>query len=414
MNKINRFYYPSKFKNAKLSLFGLFFLLLVNNQSSWGQQIIGQFPTLDGSFESNATPIFTTVATTSNTPRSTWGPVTSKSTLTISNTAPFARSGNYYSNSAISSSTNYFFTPTASIGAINASTSYVVQFFGWKNQTSSARGISVSITPDVTFGTPVSVGSIVGTASANAISTEWAKYSAVVTSGAGSEILGTVKLTGSGGGSFSNVLIDDFCMYAGTSVDSTPPPSATAATTSILGTTANVSWTASSDVDGGGYLVIRYSSLPNADNDPNQNGIYSIGNTINNGTGSLIGTVVYIGTSTSFIDIPDNSVPLCYYKIYTVDKAFNYSDEIQPTLAINDLSFSENNVFIYKNSETFTVNSSEAISKIEVFDIQGRLILVQKNINANSAIIKDLNNIKQVLIVKITSQDNKIVIKKVV
>ena len=89
-----------------------------------------------------------------------------------------------------------------------------------------------------------------------------------------------------------------------------------------------VSWgIPSGGVDSGGYVVVRFTSNPNADNDPNQNGIYAIGNTFTNGTGGVTGTIAFIGTNTSFTDNGLNAGTTYYYKVYTVDKAFNYSAE---------------------------------------------------------------------------------------
>lgn len=121
--------------------------------------------------------------------------------------------------------------------------------------------------------------------------------------------------------------VDDFVVYAG-AVDNTAPDAPSVPAVTGL----NVSWTAAAGgVDGGGYVVVRYPSEPNVDgtNDPNQNGIYAVGNTITNGTGALTGTVVYVGTATSFTDgVAGSSSGNDYYKIYTVDKAFNYSNEV--------------------------------------------------------------------------------------
>jgi len=87
----------------------------------------------------------------------------------------------------------------------------------------------------------------------------------------------------------------------------------------------------------------------------------------------------------------------------------------QKNLGINSSVFDENGVTVYKNKGTLYVNSDAvAIANIKVFDIQGRLIAEQKNVKANSVIVKNLKATQQVLIVKITSQDNKVVSKKVV
>jgi hypothetical protein len=97
-----------------------------------------------------------------------------------------------------------------------------------------------------------------------------------------------------------------------------------------------------------------------------------------------------------------------------VDNA-RFSLKYQRTLDVNNAVFNEDSVTIHKNKGTLYVNSGAmAINNIKVFDIQGRLIAEQKNVKANSATIKDLKSTQQVLIVKVTSQDNKVVSKKVV
>jgi hypothetical protein len=97
-----------------------------------------------------------------------------------------------------------------------------------------------------------------------------------------------------------------------------------------------------------------------------------------------------------------------------VDNA-RFSLKYQKTLGTNNAIFNDNSVTVYKNKGTLYVNSgSITINNIKVFDIQGRLIAEQKNLKANTATIKDFKATQQVLIVKITSQDNKVVSKKVV
>ncbi|TDD94096.1 T9SS sorting signal type C domain-containing protein [Flavobacterium cellulosilyticum] len=92
-----------------------------------------------------------------------------------------------------------------------------------------------------------------------------------------------------------------------------------------------------------------------------------------------------------------------------------FSLSYQKTLKVNAPSFNENSVTVYKNNGTLYVNSgSVAIANIKVYDIQGKLMAEQKNVKANTATIKDFKATQQVLIVKITSQDNTVVSKKVV
>ena len=102
----------------------------------------------------------------------------------------------------------------------------------------------------------------------------------------------------SAAGSFD---IDDVVIYAGAADVTAANSPGTVTVNNPTISSLDVSWVAASGgVDGGGYVVVRYDTNPNVDNDPNQNGIYAIGNTTTNGTGALVGTVAYIGTGTSF------------------------------------------------------------------------------------------------------------------
>ena len=92
-----------------------------------------------------------------------------------------------------------------------------------------------------------------------------------------------------------------------------------------------------------------------------------------------------------------------------------FSLKYQKTLKVDAPTFNENNVRIYKNKGTIFINSQiVAINNIKVYDIQGRLIAEQNNIKAMTATLKDLKVSHQVLIVKVTGEDNSVVAKKVV
>ncbi|QBN20381.1 glycosyl hydrolase [Flavobacterium nackdongense] len=91
-----------------------------------------------------------------------------------------------------------------------------------------------------------------------------------------------------------------------------------------------------------------------------------------------------------------------------------FSLKYQKTLKVDATAFNENSVRVYKNNRTIYVNSGAvAIYNVKVFDIQGRLIAEQNNLKANTATIKNLNTENQVLIVKITGENNSVVSKKV-
>ena len=394
-------------KTTSVSFFCFLILGLFSSQNVSSQ--IGSFPLVNTGFETGTPTVLSSATVATGTQLPNWSYATSAQN-TVSLNTTIVRSGAKSLDWATTSTSATLISPTPANGAIGANTSYVVQFYYWKNNTGTARVLSTAMTADATanLGTAV-LTSALGTATA---STTWSKVTTVVTTKAGTSVYGFAQLKPSGG-SFASYLLDDYCIYPGTAVDVTPPSSATAPLSSVSGASLNLSWTASSDVDGGGYVVVRYAALPNADNDPNQNGIYNVGNTITNGTGSLVGTVVYSGTATSFVDTADGSSATYYYKIYTVDKAFNYSDEIQQTLGVNDVAFSESNVVVYKNKETLFVDSNVMIANLEVFDMQGRLVADMKNCNATNVSINHLKQSQQLLIVKITSQDNRVIYKKV-
>jgi hypothetical protein len=86
----------------------------------------------------------------------------------------------------------------------------------------------------------------------------------------------------------------------------------------------------------------------------------------------------------------------------------------QKTLKVIDSDFNDNNVTVYAKNGTLYVNSgASAISNIKVFDIQGRLVSEQKNVKSNTATISNLG-LNQALIVQVSTEDNKVVSKKVV
>jgi hypothetical protein len=92
-----------------------------------------------------------------------------------------------------------------------------------------------------------------------------------------------------------------------------------------------------------------------------------------------------------------------------------FSLRFQKSLKVDAAVFNDNSVTVYKNKETLYINSGAmAIANIKVFDIQGRLIAERKNVKANSATISNLKTPQQVLIVKVTGQDNAVVSKKIV
>jgi hypothetical protein len=129
-----------------------------------------------------------------------------------------------------------------------------------------------------------------------------------------------VRARNAGSGFTSDYYIDDVAVYDGATVDETPPDPPTSPSVVVVSPTSlTVSWTApATGVDGGGYLVVRGTSDPTTA--PNTNGVYAVANTVASGK-----TVVYVGASTSFTDSNLATGTTFFYRIYTYDKAFNYS-----------------------------------------------------------------------------------------
>lgn len=91
-----------------------------------------------------------------------------------------------------------------------------------------------------------------------------------------------------------------------------------------------------------------------------------------------------------------------------------FSLKYQKTLKVDALAFNENSVTVYKNKGAlYVISGSETISNIKVYDIQGRLIAEQKNVKATSTSLHNLKASNQVLIVKISGENNQVVTKKV-
>ena len=69
---------------------------------------------------------------------------------------------------------------------------------------------------------------------------------------------------------------------------------------------------------------------------------------------------------------------------------------------------------VYKQNQDLIINSgTTTMSNVKVYDIQGRLLVHQKSINATQTKITKVAT-NQILLVKITSKENVSVTKKVI
>ena len=122
---------------------------------------------------------------------------------------------------------------------------------------------------------------------------------------------------------------------------------------------------------------------------------------------------VYLVDSKTGTETNLKSSSYTFAAIAGVDNA-RFSLKYQKTLKVNTSLLNDNNVTVYKNNGVIYVNSGvSVINNIKVYDIQGRLIVEQNNVKSNVATIQNLKATHQVLIVKVTSEDNKVISKKV-
>lgn len=77
--------------------------------------------------------------------------------------------------------------------------------------------------------------------------------------------------------------------------------------------------------------------------------------------------------------------------------------------------FNESSVVVYHNANGLFINTgNEMMTKVTVFDVSGRLLAIQKQVNNTSTIFTTLPTTQQVLLVKIEGESGKVVTKKVV
>jgi hypothetical protein len=107
---------------------------------------------------------------------------------------------------------------------------------------------------------------------------------------------------------------------------------------------------------------------------------------------------------------------------YTFEASIGtFSDRFQlvykntASLGTENPIFNENNILLFKQNGMLNIHSGKTTMKtVRVFDIRGRLIWEQKNVNATTVALKNFYATKQALLIQITSNENKIVTKKTI
>jgi trimeric autotransporter adhesin len=134
---------------------------------------------------------------------------------------------------------------------------------------------------------------------------------------------------------------------------------------------------------------------------------------INKKDGALAAQDIYLVDSKTGIETDLNAGSYTFNAAAGVDNT-RFSLKYQKTLKADAPAFNDNSVKVYKNNGAIYVNSTaKTIKTIEVYDVQGRLIAQQKNVNATTATIQNVKAIRQMLIVKVSADDNSVVSKKV-
>jgi len=305
----------------------LVFAAMLVTFTSIAQQGTGAFISMDGGMEGQTVGLLSK-ANGSSKPTTVWARsiVTGKTNINgIFNTG--GRTGDKFLriNDTVTASTSgeYVLSPYATPGAIVGGNSYVIQFYYRASDSLNFPSTAMSVGVSNASSTAATLIKMIPNAdSTNTIA--WLKSVNIVTAANGPLAHDTgfsvFKIAGGPTNNAKAIDLDDWVVYPGTFADTIAPnPSGTASVSNPTSATLTVAWNASSNVDSGGYLVVRYLSDPTGEPDPTVNGIYSIGNNI--GTG----TVAYTGTALTFIDNQLLGNTNYWYRVYTVDKAFNYS-----------------------------------------------------------------------------------------
>lgn len=111
-----------------------------------------------------------------------------------------------------------------------------------------------------------------------------------------------------------------------------------------------------------------------------------------------------------------HNVKLANYSFTTGAGTFNDRFEIRfsnGTLATNEVNQLQQNTIVTVDGHAVGIKSSESIACLTIFDLSGKLVFNQKNINAKEFNTGNLNVKASVLIVKAQSEDNKEFVQKI-
>ncbi len=260
--------------------------------------------------------------------------VKANAALTIANETGVVRSGNNSLKvTTLSSSTYRVWSPLVTIP--ESTTKWVVQYY--RRAASTSDGVQTI--SNIYRGTAEAKGSPYNTVSTANVWEKVVYYPSTTTIVTAAAAGLYCKRIVAGG----DMYFDDFCLYeSAVGEDNIAPETPTDASVHTFSSSAlAITWKAPlTGTDGGGYLVVRGTVDPVIA--PNTNGIYAVSNKI-----STDAVVVYQGTEKNFVDTALTASAKYYYRIYTYDKAYNYSASLQtdavvgatpPTIAITEVN----------------------------------------------------------------------------
>ena len=355
--------------------------------TSFGQQGIGYYPNIDGGFQNQ---------TSGNLP-STRGPVRwayvssgNGQSRTISTAGGYG--GSKYltagkTSAATTSSSTTINSNEVTTNTFQANTLYVIQFHYRANAANattpdpasyvfvSQDGVSRKTKP-VTLSTPTTWTKFIDTVRTDNVT-------APATTGTTGFNIKTSAI-----GTACLIDIDNFVIYPADNqttggADITAPDPVTGVL-AVANSPAdiNVSWNApATGIDSGGYVVVRYTVNPTATDNPLQNAIYAVGDSVNVANS---GIVVYIGRPTAFLDNYNiNGGTTYYYKIYTVDKAFNYATAAGASAATQSFtSYYYNGTGLLTNLTSWGTNSNGSGTAPSDFTSAGHFFVIKNTTTA--------------------------------
>lgn len=355
--------------------------------TSFSQQGIGYYPNMDGGFGKQSTG---NLGTTRDSIK--WSFVSSGNGQVRAISAnggyggpKFLTAGKSATATTASSTTinsNQVFTTTFS-----ANTLYIVQFYYKANVANAA-------TPDPTSYLFISPEGTTRKQKALTLATPttWKKYTDTVRT----DNVTPQQITGTAGvniktpaiGTACLIDIDNFVIYPADNqttggADSIAPDPVTAVVAAANSPAdINVSWNApATGIDSGGYIVVRYTVNPTGTDNPLQNAIYAVGDSVN---ATNNGTVVYVGKATAFLDnfnIAGGTT--YYYKVYAADKAFNYATAVTGSAATQSFTnYFYNGTGSLTNIASWGTNANGTGTAPTDFTSAGRFYIIKNTTTA--------------------------------